>query len=100
MYLTQGLHRSAQQTPDEPSTVFAGRVRTFVETADRVARLAGALRENGVGSGDRVAILSLNSDRYSEFLLAVPWADAVFVPVNIRWAAAEISYSLIECEAR
>ena len=51
-------------------------------------------------SGDRVAILALNSDRYSEFLLAVPWADAVFVPVNTRWAAAEISYSLAECGTR
>lgn len=100
MYLTQGLHRSVQQTPDQPSTVFGGRVRTFAQTADRVARFAGALRETGVRSGDRVAILALNSDRFAEFLLAVPWADAVSVPVNIRWSAAEIGYSLAECDAR
>ena len=50
-----------------------------------MARLAGALRGLGVGSGDRVAMLSLNSDRYHEYLLAVPWADAVLNPVNIRW---------------
>ncbi|WP_037368196.1 long-chain-fatty-acid--CoA ligase [Amycolatopsis orientalis] len=100
MYLTQGLHRSVQQTPDAPSTVFGERERTFAETAERVARLAGALREAGVRQGDRVAILALNSDRYAEFLLAVPWADAVFVPVNIRWAVPEISGSLVECDAR
>ncbi|PKV97461.1 acyl-CoA synthetase (AMP-forming)/AMP-acid ligase II [Amycolatopsis echigonensis] len=100
MYLTQGLHRSVQQTPGAPSTVFGDRERTFAETADRVARLAGALREAGVRQGDRVAILALNSDRYAEFLLAVPWADAVFVPVNIRWAVPEISGSLVECDAR
>lgn len=34
MYLTQGLHRSVQQAPGEPSTVFGGRVRTFAQTAD------------------------------------------------------------------
>jgi acyl-CoA synthetase (AMP-forming)/AMP-acid ligase II len=100
MYLTQGLHRSAQQMPEEPSTIFGVRHRTFAETADRVARLAGALRGLGVQQADRVAILALNSDRYSEFLLAVPWADAVFVPVNTRWAAPEIGYALAECDAR
>jgi len=100
MYLTQGLHRSVQQDPGQPSTVFGGRTRSFAETADRVARFAGALRDAGVRGGDRVAMLALNSDRYSEFLLAVPWADAVFVPVNIRWSPAEIAYSLAECDAR
>jgi acyl-CoA synthetase (AMP-forming)/AMP-acid ligase II len=94
MYLTQGLHRSLQQTPDAVMTVFGERTRTYREVADRVARLAGALRSLGVGDGDRVAMLSLNSDRYHEYLLAVPWANAVLNPVNIRWSAAEIAYSL------
>jgi acyl-CoA synthetase (AMP-forming)/AMP-acid ligase II len=63
-----------------------------------VARLAGALHALGVARGDRVAILSLNSDRYAELLLAVPWADAVLNPVNVRWSPAEIVYSLVESE--
>ena len=98
MELTQSLHRSLQQGPDRIATIFGDRVRTFTEHADRVARLAGAIRELGVGRGDRVAILSLNSDRYAELLLAVPWADAVLNPVNIRWSPAEIVYSLVESE--
>jgi acyl-CoA synthetase (AMP-forming)/AMP-acid ligase II len=65
MYLTQGLHRAVQQRPAEIMTIFGQRRRTFREAADRVARLAGALRAVGVGDGDRVAMLSLNSDRYS-----------------------------------
>ncbi|GAA4815007.1 long-chain-fatty-acid--CoA ligase [Tomitella cavernea] len=100
MYMTQGLHRSVQQNPDAPSTVFGDRTRTFAETADRVARLAGALQRYEVARGDRVAILALNSDRYSELFLAIPWSDAVFVPVNVRWSSAEIIYSLNECGAR
>jgi acyl-CoA synthetase (AMP-forming)/AMP-acid ligase II len=93
MYLTQGLHRAAQQTPDAVMTVCGDRKRTFAEVVDRVARLAGALRGLGVADGDRVAMLSMNSDRYSEYLLAVPWANAVLNPVNIRWSPAEIVYS-------
>ena len=81
-------------------TVFGERRRTVREVVGRVARLAGALRETGVRGGDRVAMLSLNSDRYHEYLLAVPWADAVLNPVNTRWSAAEISYSLRDSGSR
>jgi acyl-CoA synthetase (AMP-forming)/AMP-acid ligase II len=100
MYMTQGLHRAVQQRPDAEATVFGSRRRTFAEVADRVARLAAALRGLGVDPGDRVAMLSLNSDRFSEYLLAVPWADAVLNPVNIRWSPAEIGYSLRDSDTR
>ena len=100
MQVTQALHRRLQQEPDRPLTVYNGRVRTVAQSADRVARLAGALRWAGVGDGDRVGMLSLNSDRFHEFLLAVPWAGAVVNPVNIRWSPAEIAYSLTDCDTR
>ncbi|KKC05037.1 long-chain-fatty-acid--CoA ligase [Mycobacterium nebraskense] len=94
MYVTQSLHRMLQQCPDMPLTVFADRQRTVRQSADRIARLAGALRAQGVRRGERVAFLGLNSDRYHEYLYAVPWADAAVNPVNIRWSPAEIAYSL------
>ncbi|SBW22945.1 feruloyl-CoA synthetase [Candidatus Protofrankia californiensis] len=100
MYLAQGLHRAVQQNPNGIMTTFGDRQRTFAEVADRVARLAGALRGLGVGDGDRVAFLGLNSDRYHEYLLAVPWANAVLNPVNIRWSAAEIVYSLRDSDSK
>ncbi len=94
MQLTQGLHRAVQTSPDAVATVCGDRRRTFREHADRVAQLAAALHGLGVREGDRVAILALNSDRYAEYLLAVPWAGAVVNPVNIRWSPAEVVYSL------
>ena len=94
MYLTQGLHRALQATPNKIATICGERQRTFAEHGERIARFAGALRGLGVEDGDRVAILSLNSDRYAEYLLAVPWAGAVVNPINIRWSPAEIIYSL------
>jgi acyl-CoA synthetase (AMP-forming)/AMP-acid ligase II len=98
MYLTQALHRSRRETPQRPATIFADRVHTFEQLADRVARLAGGMRGLGVVDGERVAILSLNSDRYIELLLAVPWANGILVPVNIRWSPQEIVYSLVESD--
>jgi acyl-CoA synthetase (AMP-forming)/AMP-acid ligase II len=96
MYLTQGLHRALQQHPGDVMTICGDRERTYSEVAGRVARLASALRELGVNRGDRVAMLSVNSDRYVEYLLAVPWADAVLNPVNVRWSPAEVAYSLAD----
>jgi long-chain acyl-CoA synthetase len=100
MYLTQGLRRAAQIRPREESTVFRQRRRTWSESAERVARIAGGLCEVGVRPGDRVAILALNSDRYFELLYAIPWLGAVMVPVNTRLATAEIRYILDDAGVR
>ncbi|MGW6727984.1 acyl-CoA synthetase [Nocardia sp. NPDC055029] len=98
MYLTQGLHRALQQNPGSVMSICGDRARSVAEVHDRVARLAGALRKLGVARNDRVAILALNSDRFHEYLLAVPWVDAVVIPVNIRWSMSEIAYSLADSE--
>jgi acyl-CoA synthetase (AMP-forming)/AMP-acid ligase II len=94
MYLTQTLHRNVQLDGGGIATVYGDRTRTWAESADRVAHLAKGLTELGVGAGDRVAILSLNSDRYHEYLFATWWLGAVVNPINIRWSPAEIAYSL------
>jgi acyl-CoA synthetase (AMP-forming)/AMP-acid ligase II len=100
MQITLALHGAVQQYPDRTATVFGDRVRTYGQSCQRIARLAGALRGMGVGEGDRIGILALNSDRYHEYLLAVPWAGAVVVPLNIRWTPAEITYALRESGTR
>ncbi|MDI9974428.1 long-chain fatty acid--CoA ligase [Rhodococcus sp. IEGM 1307] len=94
MYLTQSLHRAVQQRPNQPMTVCGDRIHTSSETGDRVARLAGALLGLGVGVGDRVGMLSLNSDRYHEYFFATWWIGGVVNPLNTRWSAAEIAFAL------
>ncbi|MBO3275123.1 long-chain-fatty-acid--CoA ligase [Pseudomonas schmalbachii] len=98
MYFTQALHRHVQVRPNKTAIRFEGRSLTFAELGNRVARLAAGLKSLGVNSGDRVAMLSLNSQRYIEYFLAVPWADAVLNPVNTRWSVPEIVYSLDDSE--
>jgi len=96
MYITQPLHRALQQHPDRVALICGTRRKSFRTLAERVARLAGALRQNGMKDGDRVAMLALNSDRYFEYMLAVPWGGGVLNPCNTRWSAAEIGYSLAD----
>src|SRR5690349_21887572 len=90
MSITQGLKRAIQVHRHGTATICGSRRRTWEETGQRVARLAGALRSLGLGREGRVAILSLNSDRFLETLYAVPWAGGIVVPVNVRLAPPEI----------
>jgi acyl-CoA synthetase (AMP-forming)/AMP-acid ligase II len=90
MSITQGLRRAMQIRGSGIATICGERRRTWTEFGHRVARLAGALGDLDLGAAGRVAILSLNSDRYLEYLYAVPWAGGVLVPLNVRLAPAEI----------
>lgn len=94
MYLTQSLHRAVQQHADRPAIRAGALVRTYGEFIERVARLAGVLQQLGMKPGDRVAMLSLNSEAFLEYQFAVPWGGGVMNPCNIRWSPAEILYSL------
>lgn len=100
MYLTQGLHRAMQRHPLQVATICGARQRTYAEYGNRVARLATAFQSVGMSRGDRIGMLGLNSDRYLEFYFGTWWAGGAVNPVNIRWSAAEIAYSLDDCDTR
>ncbi|XAH21536.1 long-chain-fatty-acid--CoA ligase [Xylophilus sp. GW821-FHT01B05] len=100
MHLTQALHKARREHPGRTAMVCAQRRTSYVELADRVERLAGALRSLGVQPGDRVAFLGLNSDFALEVCYASWWAGAVLAPVNFRWSIEEMAFSLIDCGAR
>ena len=96
MYMTQALHRAAKLYPNVPALISEKRNFTWSQMIDRVARLAGALRKLGLQTENRVAMLSLNSDRYAEYYYATFWAGANVVPVNIRWSIPEHVYSITD----
>jgi acyl-CoA synthetase (AMP-forming)/AMP-acid ligase II len=99
-HLTQSLHRALREYPHKLATIFGARRRSYAEFADRVARLANGLQQMGMTPGARVAMLAMNSDRYLEFYFAVWWGGGVVNPVNVRWSAREIAYSLDDCDTR
>jgi fatty-acyl-CoA synthase len=65
---------------------------TYGEWADRVARLAGGLRELGVGPGDRVATFCWNSDRHLEVYFAAAMMGAAYHTLNIRLGGDQLAY--------
>ncbi|WP_394553055.1 long-chain-fatty-acid--CoA ligase [Agromyces sp. MMS24-JH15] len=71
---------------------YLGQDTTWGEVHDRVTRLAAALRRRGVGAGDRVLLLTLNSPQVVEAVFAVNTLGAIAVPINIRLSPPEIAY--------
>lgn len=94
MYITQMLRRAVQVNANGLATIAGNRQATWAEFAERVAKLAGAFRMLGLAPSDRVAILSMNSDRYLECFFAVPWAGGIITPLNTRLALPELIYML------
>ncbi|MBO0849327.1 MAG: long-chain fatty acid--CoA ligase [Pseudonocardia sp.] len=98
-YLTQSVHRDARARPEQVCLVSGRRRTTNARFADRVARFADALTSLGLEPGERVAILSLNSDRMIETMYAALWAGGVAAPLNVRWTPDELIYALSDCGA-
>lgn len=87
--------RYAQQQFPRKTAVICGEERyTYAQFAERVARLAGAIREAGIMPGDRVAFLSSNCHRLLEAYYGVLEAGAVLLPLNIRLAPGELAFIL------
>lgn len=100
MYITAGLHRALQRHPEKIATVSGDRRQTYAELTERVARTAYVLRSIGLQQGDRLAIVSQNSDRMVELMLAGWWSGLVVQPVNTRWTSAEMGYAIADSGAR
>ena len=94
MRISAIVNRAAQMNGAGLASNFQDRQQNWGQFASRVSRLGAGLRGLGVGVGERVAMLALNSDRYLEYFFAVPWAGGVFVPINTRLAPPEVEHWL------
>ena len=100
MNTTEFLAISAAIVPDRLALVFEDRRTTFQALQNRVDRLANGLAQLGVTSGDRVAMLQVNTDQYIETYFATAKLDAVFVPLNFRSRSEELTYMLNDSTPR
>src|SRR5260370_5526178 len=88
------LTRTAYGFPDSVAVAHGDRRYSYRQLAERVNRLASALREAGLGTHDRVAFLCPNIPAMLEAHFGVPAARGVLVAVNIRLSSDEIGYNL------
>jgi fatty-acyl-CoA synthase len=93
--------RYAQEQYAHRTAVVCGKERfTYGQFAERVSRLAGALRNAGIEPGDRVAFLSTNCHRLLEAYYGVIEAGGVLLLLNIRLGRHELAFVLSDAGAR
>jgi fatty-acyl-CoA synthase len=93
------LRYAERQYPTRTAVVCKEKRYNYKEFAERTRRLAGALNQNGVQPGDRVAFLSTNCHRLLEAYYGVLEAGAILLPLNIRLTASELAYILNDAGA-
>ena len=80
--------------PDKIAIIDGDFTLTFAEFDGLVDRAAAALRDNGFGPGDRVALLAHNCWQYAVLAFATARAAVVLVPINFMLTAEEIAFIL------
>jgi len=94
------LTRSEYVYPEKTAVVYKEKRYTYKQFAERVYRLANALKARGVGKGDKVAFLCPNIPPMLEAHYAVPMIGAALVSVNIRLSKGEVSYIIGHSDAK
>jgi len=82
----------ARRLPDRPAVSDDRSSRTYGELAERVARLAGGLRAQGLAPGDRVLLSLENCGEFVELLFGCWAAGLCAVPANARLHPREVEF--------
>jgi long-chain acyl-CoA synthetase len=94
------LRETVQRHPDRIAVVeLDGPSVSYAQLWERAARVAGGLRDAGVGPGDRVAVRLGNGLDWLLAFWGTHLAGGIVVPLNTRLAEAEAEFILGDCGA-
>jgi acyl-CoA synthetase (AMP-forming)/AMP-acid ligase II len=91
----------AETAPEHPALIMGGtgRLVTYAELEDRSNRVAGVLRELGLGVGSHVAVLLENRPEFFEVVWGALRIGAYVTPINWHLAPEEAAYIIEDCGA-
>ena len=98
MMYVHTMGRAVRNYAKRPAFSSGGLRVTFDELHERVAQLAAALSAQGFVKGDRLALLLPNERQYLELVYACAWLGVIAVPLNTRYAPAEIDRVLADAK--
>jgi fatty-acyl-CoA synthase len=90
----------ARRTPGQPALRYRGEEISYASFDERIRKVGGWLRSQGVGAGDVVAVLMKNSAAFVELTFATSHIGAVFLPINYRLSRDEVGYIVGNAGAR
>jgi fatty-acyl-CoA synthase len=90
----------ARRTPGQPALRYRGEDISYANFDERIRKVGGWLRSQGIGEGDIVAVLMKNSAAFLELTFATSHIGAVFLPINYRLSRDEVGYIVGNAGAR
>ena len=94
------IERAASVYPLQTAIVYGSTRRNWSETYSRCRRLASALGQRGIQTGDTVAVMLPNIPAMYEVHFGVPMTGAVLNALNIRLDADSIALMLKHADAK
>lgn len=98
--LTQLFERTARQYPDHPAVTDDERSVSYRQLGSRARFLAAELRRQGIGEEDRVAVHLPRGVDAVVAVLAVLYAGAAYLPVDVRYPDDRRDYMLGDGDVR
>ena len=100
LYRAENVYADRVALVDEPGMPGGGLGElTWRDFGVKVREQAAKLDELGIGTGERVAMVSQNSGRLMTSFWGVSGYGRIFVPINFRLSHDEISYIVDHCGA-
>ncbi|MFL4474976.1 long-chain fatty acid--CoA ligase [Paeniglutamicibacter sp. MACA_103] len=94
------LAESARRHATRPAITFGGASTSYEELWDQTRAYAGALRDAGIGEGDRIAVLIPNVTDFARVYYAILSLGAVVVPIHALLKRHEIQYMLTDAQVK
>ncbi|KAJ2983093.1 hypothetical protein NQ176_g950 [Zarea fungicola] len=92
--INAALKYAAKTFANSPFLRFSGHDLTFAEFDAQVAKVAGGLRDRGIGPGDRVMVMMHNSVEMVLSWMATNRLGAVWVPINTELRSVTLTHAI------
>ncbi len=96
------LKRTGEKFPDRMAVRIRRRKKwfgyTYGELAEKAARLASFIRDQGFGKGDKISVLGENRPEWILSYFAIQWAGATVVPLDAKLKPPEYLHILNDAE--
>jgi len=94
------IEENAAQGPDRVAILHRNEKITYRELVDAAARCRGALAAQGIGPGDRVALVMSDSPEMVVAFLGIMGSGAMAVPCSTLLSPEGLAYVFKDCEAK
>jgi long-chain acyl-CoA synthetase len=99
MLVTDFLWNNECCRGDKTALVCGSHRQTYAQLGSRVRRFANALKGLGIRPKEHVAVLASNSVEHVEIVFAIAAIGAVWVPLNTRLSAGELTFIVEDSKA-